>query len=161
MTHDEPTKILVSADAQSGHDMAKIFSSLLPEAAKIYAYRFVTENIFSRSILGAVTTMTFGYLAGSCDVWLPNWMKWYSKSNIKSFIFYQSQLVIITWSQASCFNKHLLVDLWKSQFEGYYLLLDLHGFLYYSDMVLLLLQTTMCYTEFTLAMWVCRLKDLC
>jgi len=46
MIHDGPTKILVSADAQSGRDMAKIFGSLLLEAAKIYAYRSVTENIF-------------------------------------------------------------------------------------------------------------------
>ena len=49
VTRDGPTEILVSADAKSGRDMAKIFGSLLPEAAKIYAYRFVTENNFGRS----------------------------------------------------------------------------------------------------------------
>ena len=67
VTHDGPTEILVSADAQSGRDMAKIFGSLPPEAAQIYAYRSVTENIFGRSILGAVTTVTFGYLEGAHD----------------------------------------------------------------------------------------------
>ena len=46
---------------------AKIFGSLPPEAAKNYAYRSVTENIFGRSILGAVTTVTFGYLEGARD----------------------------------------------------------------------------------------------
>jgi len=49
VTRDGPTEILVSADAKSGRDMAKIFGSLPPEAAKIYAYRFVTENNFGRS----------------------------------------------------------------------------------------------------------------
>jgi len=78
VTRDGPTEILVSADAKSGRDMAKIFGSLPPEAAEIYAYRFVTENNFSRSTLGAVTTVTFWYLEGARDAWLPNWMKWYS-----------------------------------------------------------------------------------
>ena len=49
VTRDGPTEILVSADAKSGRDIAKIFGSLPPEAAKIYAYRFVTENNFGRS----------------------------------------------------------------------------------------------------------------
>ena len=45
-----------------------------------YAYRFVTENNFGRSTSGAVTIVTFWYLEGARDAWLPNWMKWYSTS---------------------------------------------------------------------------------
>ena len=68
MTCDGPTKILVSADIKSGCDIVKIFSSLLLETAKIYAYRFVMENNFSRSTLGAMMTVTFWYLEGAYDV---------------------------------------------------------------------------------------------
>jgi len=65
VTCDGPTKILVLADAQSGCDMVKFFGSLLLEATKNYAYRSVTENIFSMSILDAMITVTFEYLEGA------------------------------------------------------------------------------------------------
>jgi len=64
---DRPTEILVLADTKSGHDTAKIFSSLPPEATKNYAYRFVMENNLGRSTLGTVTTVIFWYLKGACD----------------------------------------------------------------------------------------------
>jgi len=67
VTRDGPTEILVSADAQSGRDTAKIFGSLPLEAAKICAYRSVMGKKFGRSTLGAVTTVTFRYLEGARD----------------------------------------------------------------------------------------------
>ena len=67
MTCDGPTEILILADTKSGCDRAKNFGSLLLEAAKNCAYRFVTENNFGRSTLGAVMTVTFQYLEGVRD----------------------------------------------------------------------------------------------
>jgi len=77
-------------------------------------------------------------------------------NQISSLLYFINHNLLLSHEvKLLAFNKHLSVDSLKCQFEGYYLLiflLDLHGFLYYSDAVLLLLQTTICYIEFTLAM---------
>jgi len=95
VTRDGPTKILVSADT----------------------YRFVTENNFGRSTLGAVTTVTFRYLEGARDAWLPNWMKWYSKG--QNFRACSTQTVSENgWSVTTSNSKFVRSDAWVSQYHS-------------------------------------------